>query len=98
MDQPPVQLPFRGFARSGPVQEPQVLRGDPRGDLSVDVADVEPGQQPVPGDIGQVFVASAQHPADRVQRITLTAAVSKVFLLDTTPDIVDGGEPEAGDV
>jgi hypothetical protein len=43
------------------------------GDLPVDVADVEPGQQPVPGHVGQVFVAAAQQAPDPVQRVVLAS-------------------------
>ena len=97
--QPPVQPPLGVVAGLGAVHQPQVLGGDPGGgDLPVDVADVEPGQQPVPGDVGQVFVSAAQDPPDRVQRVALAAAVTQVVLLDPAADIVDGGEPEPGDM
>jgi hypothetical protein len=59
--QPPVQPPLGVLTGLGPVDQPQVLGGDPGGgDLSVDVADVQAGQQPVPGDVGEVFVPAAQ--------------------------------------
>jgi len=63
MHPPPVQPPPSLVAGLGAVEQPQVLGGDPGGsDLSVDVADVEPGQQPVPGQVGQVLVPAAQDP------------------------------------
>ena len=84
---------------SGAVQQSQVLGGDPGGgDLPVDVADVQPGQQPVPGAVGQVLVAAAQYPADRVQRVVLAAAVTQVVLLHPAAHVIDGGEPEPGDM
>ncbi len=51
-----------GVAVLGAVQQPQVLVGDSGGgDLPVDVADVQLGQQPVPGEVGEVFEAAARY-------------------------------------
>jgi hypothetical protein len=76
-----VQPPLSLVAGLGAEQQPQVLGGDPRGgDLPVDVTDVQPGQQPVPGDVGPVFVTAPQDPPDREQPVILAAAVTRVVL------------------
>ena len=42
--------------------------------------------------------ASAQQPPDAVERVVAAAAVTKCLLLDPAPDVIHGGEAEAGDV
>jgi hypothetical protein len=65
------------------VEQPQVLGGDPgRGHVAVGVAEVEPAQQPDPGQVGVVVVVAAQDPADAVERVAGPAGVPEGLLLD----------------
>jgi hypothetical protein len=94
--EPPVQPPLSLVTGLGPVQQPQVLGGDPGGgDLPVDVAGVEPGQQPVPGDVGEVLVTAAQDPPDRVRRVALAARCPRSCRCTrrTSSVLSNGGEP-----
>ena len=57
------------------VDQPEVLGGDPgSGELFIrGVAGVEAGQQPLPGALGVVVMASAQQPADAIEGVVAAA-------------------------
>jgi hypothetical protein len=81
------------------VEQSQVLGRDPGGrDLTVGVTEVEPAQQPGPGQVGVMVVAAAQHSSDAVERVAGAAAVPEGLLLDAAADLVDGVEAELDDV
>jgi len=97
--QQPVEQVLGAGAVWCPVEQPQVLGGDPRrADLPAGVAGLEAGEQPAPGSVGQGAGAAAQHPADPVERVPGAAPVGEGLLLDAAADVVDAREPELHDV
>jgi hypothetical protein len=72
------------------VEVHQVLGDGPgQGGLAVRVAGDQPGLQPSPGCGRKPVVATAQDPADAVERICGAAAVAEGVLLHATTDVID---------
>jgi hypothetical protein len=98
--QPPVEQLVSAGAVAAVVDQPQVLGGDPgSGELFiVGVPGIKPGQQPLPRALGVVVMASAQQPADAIERVVAAAAVPGVLALNASADIVNGSEDQPYDV
>ena len=98
--QPPVEQPVGASPIAAVVDQPEVLGGDPgSGELLIrGVTGVEAGQQSLPRALAVVVIASAQQPADALERILTAAAAPGVLALDASTDLVDSGEGQTHDV
>jgi hypothetical protein len=93
--EPAQQPPLGSSPRGVSEEQPQLLGGDPGpADLLVDVAGLEPGEQPRPRAVGVVFLAAAQNPPDPKQRVVAATSVSEGVLLDSTTDLLKRGQAQ----